>query len=70
MLSFSPTSLISLPLKTHNRVLGALVMVGIGVTLRLKSPSVIDLNLFAGAWLVDLVTRYRPQLRIFDVLPY
>jgi hypothetical protein len=37
-------------------MLGALTMIGVGVTLRLKSPSVLDLNLFAGAWLVVGIT--------------
>jgi hypothetical protein len=37
-------------------MLGALAMIVVGVTLRLKSPSVVDLNLFAGAWLVVGVT--------------
>jgi hypothetical protein len=37
-------------------MLGALTMIVVGVTLRLKSPSVVDLNLFAGAWLVVGVT--------------
>jgi hypothetical protein len=37
-------------------MLGALAMTVVGVTLRLKSPSVLDLNLFAGAWLVVGVT--------------
>src|SRR6516164_1284520 len=31
-------------------MLGALTMIAVGVTLRLKSPSVLGLNLFAGAW--------------------
>jgi len=37
-------------------MLGALAMIVVGVTLRLKSPSVLDLNLFAGAWLVVGIT--------------
>jgi hypothetical protein len=37
-------------------MLGALTMIGVGVTLRLKSPTVLDLNLFAGAWLVVGIT--------------
>jgi len=37
-------------------MLGALDMIIVGVTLRLKSPSVLDLNLFAGAWLVVGIT--------------
>ena len=37
-------------------MLGALAMIAVGVTLRLKSPSVLDLNLFAGAWLVVGIT--------------
>jgi hypothetical protein len=37
-------------------MLGALAMIMVGVALRLKSPSVLDLNLFAGAWLVVGVT--------------
>jgi hypothetical protein len=37
-------------------MLGALAMIAVGVTLRLKSPSVLDLNLFAGSWLIVGVT--------------
>jgi hypothetical protein len=37
-------------------MVGALVMATIGGLLRLKSPSVLDLNLFAGAWLTVGVT--------------
>jgi Ion channel len=37
-------------------VLGALAMVGIGAALRSKSPSMLDLNIFAGAWLVVGIT--------------
>src|ERR1700743_3726421 len=33
-------------------IVGALALIGGGVALRLKSPGVLDLNLFAGAWLV------------------
>jgi len=34
----------------------ALVMVTVGATLRLGSPSILDLNLFAGSWLIMAIT--------------
>jgi hypothetical protein len=37
-------------------MLVALVMIVIGAVLRIKSPSILDLNLFAGAWLIVGVT--------------
>jgi hypothetical protein len=37
-------------------MLGALAMIVTGAVLRLKSPSILDLNLFAGAWLIVGVT--------------
>jgi hypothetical protein len=37
-------------------MLGAIAMVTVGAILRLKSPSVLDLNLFAGSWLIMAVT--------------
>jgi Ion channel len=33
-------------------MLGALVMATVGAILRIKSPSILDLNLFAGSWLI------------------
>jgi hypothetical protein len=33
-------------------MLGALVMATVGAVLRIKSPSLLDLNLFAGSWLI------------------
>jgi len=33
-------------------MLGALVMATVGAVLRIKSPSILDLNLFAGSWLI------------------
>jgi Ion channel len=37
-------------------MLGALVMATVGAVLRIKSPSLLDLNLFAGSWLIMGVT--------------
>jgi hypothetical protein len=37
-------------------MLGALVMVVVGAILRIRSPSILDLNLFAGSWLIMGVT--------------
>jgi hypothetical protein len=37
-------------------ILGALVMISIGAILRLRSPSILDLNLFAGSWLILAIT--------------
>ena len=37
-------------------MLGALAMIVTGAILRLRSPSILDLNLFAGAWLIVGVT--------------
>jgi hypothetical protein len=37
-------------------MLGALVMATVGAILRIKSPSLLDLNLFAGSWLIMGVT--------------
>ena len=37
-------------------ILAALAMIGIGLVLRLKSPSVFDLNLFAGSWVILGIT--------------
>ena len=37
-------------------MLAALVMATVGGILRLKSPSILDLNLFAGAWLITGIT--------------
>jgi hypothetical protein len=33
-------------------MLGALAMISVGAILRIRSPSVLDLNLFAGSWLI------------------
>jgi hypothetical protein len=37
-------------------MLGALVMASVAAVLRIKSPSLLDLNLFAGAWLIMALT--------------
>jgi hypothetical protein len=37
-------------------MLAALVMATVGGLLRLKSPSILDINLFAGAWLITGIT--------------
>src|ERR1700743_461331 len=37
-------------------MLGALIMIAVGAALRLKSSSVLGLNLFAGAWLIVGIT--------------
>ena len=33
-------------------MLGALVMITVGAVLRIRAPSILDLNLFAGSWLI------------------
>jgi hypothetical protein len=37
-------------------MLGALAMIAAGAVLRIKSPSILDLNLFAGSWLIMGIT--------------
>jgi hypothetical protein len=37
-------------------MLGALAMVTVGAILRIRSPSILDLNLFAGSWLIMATT--------------
>ena len=37
-------------------MLGALAMISVGAILRIRAPSVLDLNLFAGSWLIMATT--------------
>jgi hypothetical protein len=37
-------------------MLGALAMISTGAVLRIRSPSILDLNLFAGSWLIMGIT--------------